>query len=36
MRKVDEVTITVPSTDIDKLVDALLEEDGGADMEDAA
>lgn len=35
---VDEVTITVPSTDIDKLVDALLEEDpeGGADMEDAA
>ena len=33
---VDEVTITVPSTDIDKLVDALLEEDGDADMEDAA
>jgi len=33
---VDEVTITVPSTDIDKLVNALLEEDGGADMEDAA
>lgn len=31
---VDEVAITVPSTDIDKLVDALLEE--GGEAEDAA